>query len=255
MLSGALLTVSSIEVVFLIDVITAVIAVLVLLLFLSVPVHTKASQRQTISYFSDMRAGFTYIKKHEYIKKLFLFSACFFILAGPVSFLTPLQVTRSFGEDVWRLTAIEVAFSIGMTLGGIIMAYWGGFKNKIHSMTLSTVIIGGFTFALGMIPIFSLYLIFMGLAGIAIPIFNTPFTVLLQERVEADYLGRVFGVLGMISSTMMPLGMLLFGPLSDSIKIEWLLIVTGLLIFIEGFLMIGNKVLIKAGKPTSKSYR
>jgi DHA3 family macrolide efflux protein-like MFS transporter len=250
MLSGALLTISTIEIIFFIDVITAIIAIMVLLIFLQVPVHAKALQKQTIGYFSDMREGFRYINKQEYIKKLFIFSAIFFVLAGPISFLTPLQVARSFGADVWRLTAIEVAFSIGMMMGGIIMVSWGGFKNKIHSMTLSTLIIGGCTFALGIIPNFIIYLAFMGLAGIAIPIFNTPFTVLLQEKIETDFMGRVFGVLGMIISTMMPLGMLLFGPLADIIKIEWLLIGTGLLIFIEGFFMLGSKVLIEAGKPS-----
>jgi len=40
------------------------------------------------------------------------------------------------------------------------------------------------------------------------------------------FLGRVFGVLGMISSSMMPLGMLVFGPIADGIRIEWLLIGT-----------------------------
>jgi DHA3 family macrolide efflux protein-like MFS transporter len=92
----------------------------------------------------------------------------------------------------------------------------------------------------------------MGLTGISMPIFNTPAIVVLQEKVDADFLGRVFGVLGMIASTMMPLGMLLFGPLSDIIKIEWLLIGTGLLLFIQGFFLLGNKVLIEVGKPISK---
>lgn len=252
MLSGALLTIASIEIIFFIDVITAALAVLVLFLFLQVPAHAKALQKPTIGYFSDMREGFMYINEHGYVKKMFLFCAFYFVLVAPVAFLTPLQVTRSFGADVWRLTAIEVTFSIGMMMGGIMMAYWEGFKNKVHSMTLSILIIGGCTFVLGIIPIFSIYLVFMGLAGIAMPIFNTPFTVLLQEKVEADFLGRVFGVLGMISSTMMPLGMLLFGPLADIINIEWLLIGTGLLIFIEGFFLLGNKVLIEAGKPSLK---
>lgn len=247
MLSAALLTVTSLEIIFFIDVITAALAVLVLLLFLQVPVHAKASEKPVIGYFSDMQAGLIYIKEHEYIRKLFLFCAGYFFLIAPVAFLTPLQVARSFGGDVWHLTAIEVTFSIGMMLGGVIMVSWGGFKNRIHSMTLSTLIIGGCTFALGVIPVFWIYLFFMGLAGIAMPIFNTPFTVLLQEKVEADYLGRIFGVLGMISSTMMPLGMLLFGPLADIIQIEWLLIGTGLLIFIEGFFLLSSKVLIEAG--------
>ena len=248
MLSGALLTIATIETIFFIDVITAVIAVLVLLLFLHVPVHAKAKEKQTTSYLTDMREGVKYIKNHEYVKTFFLFCAVFFLLAAPVAFLTPLQVTRSFGNDVWRLTAIEITFSIGMMVGGGIMAYWGGFKNKVHTMTLSSLIIGACTFALGIIPNFWIYLIFMALVGLAMPIFNTPSTVLLQTKVEEDFLGRVFGVLGMISSIMMPLGMIIFGPLADIIKIEWLLMGTGILMFIQGFFLTGNKVLTEAGK-------
>ncbi|MCO1603532.1 MFS transporter [Desulfosporosinus nitroreducens] len=252
MVSGALLTMVTIEMIFFIDVFTAAIAVLVLFLFLHVPVHMKAQAKQTTSYFSDMHEGFNYIKNHAYIKRFFLFCTFFFFLIAPVSFLTPLQVARSFGDDVWRLTAIEITFSIGMILGGLIMASWGGFKNRIHSMTLASLLIGVCTFALGVVPVFWIYLTIMGLAGIALPLFNTPSTVLLQEKVEANFLGRVFGVLGMIASTMLPLGMLLFGPLADIIKIEWLLIGTGLLLFIQGFFLLGNKVLIEAGKPISK---
>ena len=252
MVSAALLTVASMEIIFFIDVITAVIAIIILLAFLDIPVHAKALKQQTTSYFIDLQEGFTYIKNHAFLKKFFLFFAIFFVLAAPVAFLTPLQVTRSFGNDVWRLTAIEITFSIGMMIGGIFMASWGGFRNKIHTMTLLCLIFGTSTFALGVIPVFWVYLIFMGLVGVVMPMFNTPSMVLLQEKVEGDYLGRVFGVLGMISTSMMPLGMLIFGPISDYIEIEWLLIGTGILLFILGFFLIGSKVLLEAGKPISK---
>lgn len=248
MLSGALLTVATIEIIFFIDVFTAALAVGILLFFLDIPAHKKAQIKQTVSYFQDMQEGIAYIRNHDFVKKFFLFGAIFFFLSAPVAFLTPLQVTRSFGNEVWRLTAIEITFSLGMIIGGIIMASWGGFRNKIHSMTLSSLFVGGCTFALGIIPVFWIYLLVMGVVGVAIPIFNTPATVLLQEKVEEDFLGRVFGVLAMISSTMMPLGMLLFGPLADMIRIEWLLIGTGILIFIEAFFMGGSKVLINAGR-------
>jgi MFS transporter, DHA3 family, macrolide efflux protein len=251
MLSGALLTIATIETILFIDVITAAIAVFILLLFLHVPAHAKAMEKQTTSYFSDMREGVRYVKNHAYVKKYFLFCAIFFILAAPVAFLTPLQVTRSFGNDVWRLTALEITFSMGMMAGGIIMASWGGFKNKVHTMVLSTVGIGLGTFALGVIPIFWIYLIFMALIGGVMPMFNIPATVLLQQKVEGDFLGRVFGVFGMIASSMMPLGMLVFGPIADIIKIEWLLIGTGLLLVIQSFFMLRSKVLIEAGKPIS----
>ncbi|AIQ56285.1 MFS transporter [Paenibacillus borealis] len=251
MLSGALLTMASIEVIFFIDVITAAVAVLTLFFFVQVPLHAKAAAEQTLSYLNDLRQGFSYIRQHEYIRSFFIFCAFFFVLAAPVSFLTPLQVTRTFGGDIWRLTAIEITFSIGMMLGGLLMAAWPGFRNRVHTMTLSALAVGLCTFALGVIPVFWIYLGVMGLVGLALPFFNTPSTVLLQEKVEPDYLGRVFGVLGMISSSMMPLGMLVFGPLADLIQIEWLLIITGILLFIQGFFLLGNKVLIEAGKPAA----
>ncbi|MDD3925370.1 MAG: MFS transporter [bacterium] len=251
LLSGALLTMATIETIFFIDVVTAVVAILILLLFLRVPVHAKAAVKQTISYFGDMREGFIYIKNHDFVRTFCLFNAVFCILVAPVAFLTPLQVTRSFGSDVWRLTAIEIVFSVGMMAGGILMASWGGFKNKVRTMALSNIIIAVCTFALGVVPAFGIYMLFMGLAGIAMPMFNTPLMVLLQQKVEEDFLGRVFGVLMMISSVMLPMGMLVFGPVADFVKIEYLLIGTGLLLFGQSLFMSGNKVLIDAGKPVS----
>ena len=252
MLSGALLTMASIEAIFFIDVITAAIAVTILLLFLHVPVHAKALMKQKINYFEDMREGIKYINNHGFLKTLFVFCAIYFVLVAPLAFLTPLQVSRSFGDDVWRLTATEVAFSVGMMVGGIIMAAWGGFKNKLHSMVLANLVIAVCTFALGIIPVFWIYLFFMSMVGLVMPVFNTPFTVLLQQKVEQDFLGRVFGVLNMISSSFMPLAMLVFGPVADFIKIEWLLIGTSLLMLVQSIAMVRSKVLLEAGKPIEK---
>lgn len=252
MVSAALLTTTSLEIIFFIDVITAAITIFFMVTFLHIPVHAKALQKQTISYFSDMQQGVAYIKNHPFLTKFFLFFTVFFILVSPAAFLTPLQVTRSFGDDFWRLTAVEITYSSGMILSGALMAAWGGFKNKIHTMTLASLVIGACTFALGVIPVFWIYLFFMTLTGVAMPIFNTPSTVLLQEKIEEEFQGRVFGILGMISTSMMPLGMLVFGPLADMIKIEWLLIVTGILLFFQGFFLVGSKVLMEAGKPISK---
>jgi len=253
MVGGALLTMSTLEAIFLIDVFTAAAAVLTLLLFLKVPAHAKAQEVQESSYFKDLHEGIVYIWNHSYVKKYFIFCAVFFFMLAPIAFLTPLQVTRSFGSDVWRLTAIEVAFSIGMILGGIVISSWGGFGNRIYTMALASFITGICTLALGVIPIFWIYLSIMGIVGTTIPLFNTPSTVLLQEKVEADFLGRIFGVLNMIASSMMPLGMLVFGPVADVVKIEWLLFGTGFVLFIQGFFLIGSKDLVEAGRAKDKT--
>nr|WP_261800199.1 MFS transporter [Paenibacillus sp. PAMC21692] len=250
--SASLLTFATIELILFIDVVTAILAILTLLLFLKIPLHKKATDKQSTSYMDDFKLGLTYIKNHSFLKPFFIFFAFFFVLMAPAAFLTPLQVARSFGEEYWRLTAIEIAFSVGMMAGGAIIASWGGFRNKVYTMAFANLVMGVCTLLLGIMPVFWIYLIIMGLFGVAMPMANTPTTVLLQEKVDPDYMGRIFGVFGMISTSMMPIGMMIFGPLADVIEIEWLLAGTGLLIVVLTIFFVGNKRLIEAGKPAVK---
>jgi DHA3 family macrolide efflux protein-like MFS transporter len=249
MVSGVLMSFAAIEVIFFIDVVTAALAIAVMLLFVHVPPHHKALQKQETGYFEDFRTGLGYIRQHRFVLLFFIYAAVFFFLVSPAAFLTPLQVARSFGDQVWRLTAIEIAFSGGMVLGGVLIAAWGGFKNRAYTMTAAAFAISICTVALGVVPVFWLYLLFMALTGLAIPVFSTPAMVMLQEKVEEDMMGRVFGVYGMISSSVMPIGMLLFGPVSDSIAIEWLLLVTGALMLVQSIFLLLSRTLRDAGLP------
>ena len=56
----------------------------------------------------------------------------------------------------------------------------------------------------------------------------------------------------MISSAMMPIGMLIFGPLADYVRIEWMMLGTGILIVIGNLFLKSNKILLEAGKPVEK---
>jgi DHA3 family macrolide efflux protein-like MFS transporter len=196
------------------------------------------------------------VREHRYLVPFFVYLALLMLLVSPAAFLTPLQVTRTYGADVWRLTAIEVVFSAGMMAGGAALAAWGGFANRIHTMVLATFAMAGLTVVLGLAPAFWLYLAAMGAFGLALPFFNTPSGVLLQDHVEGDYLGRVFGILTMISTSIMPLGMLLFGPLAELVRIEWMLIGTGVLMAGLGLAALANRRLVEAGrKPAAPAPR
>lgn len=176
-----------------------------------------------------------------------------FILMAPVSFLTPLQITRNYGEEVWRLSALEMIFSIGMLLGGALITRWGGFSNRMVTIAVSGVVISTCTILMGVLTPFWPYISMMGIFGIMMPFFNTPSTVIIQENVEEAYLGRVFGVLGMIQTSMMPLGMLVFGPLADIVKIEWMLIFTGSCLFLLSLYVFQNTTLRLAGEVSEAS--
>jgi len=133
--------------------------------------------------------------------------------------------------------------------GGALIAYWGGFRNRIKTMLLSNLIMGVCALAVGLLTDFIPYLAAMAVFGIAMPFFNTPSAVMIQEHVEEAFLGRVFSVMSMLSTSLMPLGMLLFGPLAELVRIELLLVVTGALLLLLVPLALGNKRLMEAGVP------
>lgn len=106
MVSAALLATVSIEAILMVDVVTATIAVSILLFMLRIPSHEKASQAQSVGYLDDLKKGFVYIRSHRFLMQYFAITAIFLVMVAPAAFLTPLQVTRTFGEDVWRLTGL-----------------------------------------------------------------------------------------------------------------------------------------------------
>lgn len=247
--AGALLSLAPFQVILFVDVSTASLAVGLLALFLRVPPHAKASHPQSTGYFEDLKLGFRYVRDHRYLVGFFVYMALLFFLIAPAAFLTPLQTARTYGPEVWRLTALEIAFSAGMTAGGALLAAIRGFRNRMITVVASTLAMALCTAALGLAPSFWVYIGFMVLFGFAIPYFNTPLATLLQEHVEPDYLGRVFSINSMISSSMMPVGMLAFGPLGDLVRIEILLIGTGVAIAALGIGVLMSRTLMEMGEP------
>lgn len=253
MLSAGLISLTTMPNIFMIDVVTAVFAIVVLHYFLKIPARTQGSSEAQMSYWEDFKLGLRYVVTHRFLKVFFAVFAVMFILMAPVSFLTPLQITRNYGEEVWRLSALEMIFSIGMLLGGALITRWGGFSNRMVTIAVSGVVISICTILMGVLTPFWPYISMMGIFGIMMPFFNTPSTVIIQENVEEAYLGRVFGVLGMIQTSMMPLGMLVFGPLADIVKIEWMLIFTGSCLFLLSLYVFQNTTLRLAGEVSEVS--
>jgi DHA3 family macrolide efflux protein-like MFS transporter len=251
MISGALMSFASLEILFFLDVITAAVGISVLFFFVKTPMMAKsepAENAKGVEYFHDLKEGMKYIHKQGYILRLIIFSGIFMFFASPSALLTPLQVTRNYGNDVWRLTAIEMAFSIGMTAGGILIGAWGGFKNRIFTIMFACVLLGIGALGLGMVHNFGIYIGIMAVIGLAMPLYNTPTMVLLQSTVDATYMGRVLSVFMMINSVMMPVGILFFGPLADKVSIDIILIGTGIVMMLLGIPFAASKTLREIGR-------
>ena len=250
-LAAAILNFFPIQTILFLDAVTAATAIFILLVFVKVPDHKAktAARGQGLSALSDLKAGIVYIRDHPFLLRFFIIVACFTFLLSPSAFLTPLQVARNFNADYWYLSVIEIAFSVGMLIGGLLMSTWGGFKNRTITIGVSFIILSVMTVGLGLTKAFMLYSAFMLVIGITASTGNTPALTVLQQKVDPAYMGRVTSVMTMISSVVMPLGTVVFGPLSDRISLDYIIIVTGALIAALGVYLFFDKELIKAGRP------
>ncbi len=230
----------SIVAIFWVDVVTAIIGIALLLLIAVPTVRTVVDT----GYFTDLAKGVRYTFTHAFVRWLLVLFGIVFVLTVAPSMLTPLMVVREFGDEVWKLTVNELAFSIGMLGGGVLIAVWGGLKNKVVMILAASVLFGVLTLALGLSSNMWVFFAFMLLVGLAVPFFSTPSTTLLQERVEPEFQGRVFGFVGVVMATAMPIGMLVFGPLADVVPVQWVLIGAGVLTFV----VVAIAALIPAGR-------
>lgn len=245
---GALMANVELEYIFFIDVLTAVIGVLILLF---VKYDYKKKENAKVDYFASIKEGISYTRNHKFISRLLVYMMIFNVLMAPMAILTPLMVTRTFGADPLYLTLNEIVFFVGNILGGIVISMWGGLKNKLHTAGLGCILCGVFAVLMGLPMGFPIYLLWMTLCGFTMPMFNTPVITLFQENIDADKLGRVFSLITVISGSIMPLAMVLFGPMADYIRIEYIIIVTGILFIVCTVFFIRDKA-IKSAAVASK---
>ena len=251
--AGAILTAANMNLtaVLLVDVVTAAAGVGIMAV-LRVPRLRRETEPE--SPLRELVGGLRYMVTHRFLRSLLIVYALLMFLITPASVLTPLLVANIFGDEVWRQTMNEMAFSGGAVAGGLLIAVWGGFRNRIHTIVLAGVVFGGLTVVLGLATNFIWYLAVMAIVGISMPFFNSPSIVLLQEKVQPEMQGRVFSFVQIVASAAMPLGMLLFGPLADlpgGVRI--LLITTGAGIVLLTLSMLLVRPLVDNGLPPAES--
>jgi DHA3 family macrolide efflux protein-like MFS transporter len=145
-----------------VDVATAVIGI-VLLALLAIPTLPRTGD--PLGYTDDLRAGLRYAREHSAVRWILVSFAVVFLLVVPPSYLTPLMIVRTFGDEVWMLTANEVAFSVGMIIGGAALAAWGTRRDRMSLLTGATVAMGVLSLLLGLSSVLWVFLALMLLVG------------------------------------------------------------------------------------------
>jgi len=226
-----------------VDVVTAVIG-LSLLATIAVPTLSRAASNDKPSYFTDLTEGLKYIFSHDLVRWVMVIYSIVFLLVVAPSNLSPLMLVRTFGDDVWLLTILELSFGIGMVAGGALMAIFGSKADRLGMMVGTSILFGVLAVVMGFTTNLILFYTLFFLIGLAVPAFSTSSMTLLQETVEPERQGRVFGFAGIVMAVAMPIGMAVLGPLADIVSVEILLIATGAITVLIAVVA----VLLPAGK-------
>jgi len=243
--AGAILTFGTLRSTLFIDIATAVVGVGILSC-IAIPKQARKEDAVTLSVLTEMKQGMKYAFSNGFIGKLLISYGIFIFLAVPAGFLATLFVSRTYGDSYFYLTLVELIGFAGMAAGGVLIGTWGGFPNRVKTLLVGLAAFGALGIGMGVIRSFPVYLALMLIYGIALTMVQTAVTTLIQEKSEASMQGRVFGFLSAMYSGCLPIGMAVFGPLSDVMPMRLLMIVTGgAMLILAGILRLDKNIYIK----------
>lgn len=162
--------------------------------------------------------GLGYLFRQPSLRDLMLtFCAVNLVMVFGFAAVQPMVLART-GNDSAALASVNTAIGIGGVAGGLLMAAWGGPRNRgrgmmagIIGMCLSAQVamaladgVAGWCAAI--------------LAGAMImPLVNGAMQSIVQTKVDQEWHGRVFGAVMFLSQISVPLATAVSGPLADRV--------------------------------------
>lgn len=221
-----------------IDLITAVLAIALLVLLVKVPqpVRTDDTKISTRQVLLDVRDGFKYALTWPGLFMLLIGATLINMAASPAFSLMPLLVSDYFGGGALELGWMQSAFGAGLVVGGLTLGIWGGFKRKTLTVFIAIVGMGIGITSLSLVPgnALSVAIALMGLIGLMSSFANGPLGALLQAKVQPEMQGRIFSVMSSLMTATVPLGLMLAGPVADEFGIQVLYQISGLVCLLVG---------------------
>ncbi|MBI4296314.1 MAG: MFS transporter [Chloroflexi bacterium] len=131
------------------------------------------------------------------------------------------QLLPVFARDILRvgpegLGYLSAAPGIGSTLGSILLASRGQVRRVGPTFIGGAFVLGSILTLFAFSKIYSLSLTSLAAFGLAVPFFGTLQSAILLRLTEYQMRGRVMGVLSLAIGAM-PLGILVFGAIADTI--------------------------------------
>jgi DHA3 family macrolide efflux protein-like MFS transporter len=222
-LAALLLTLLPLHAMMAIDVVTALIAVGALAV-VSIPQPPRAASEHDSqpSFVSEMVAGLTYVRGLPGLMAVMGMATLINMVMMPAFALLPIMVTDHFGGGALELGWMNAAEGAGIVAGGLLLGVWGGFRRRIVTALLAIVglSVGSLLIAAAPAWAFPLALGGMLFCGLMSPLCNGSFMAILQKVVAPEMQGRVFTLLMSVGMGAAPLGLIIAGPLADTLGVR-----------------------------------
>jgi DHA3 family macrolide efflux protein-like MFS transporter len=229
-----------------IDVGTALLAITPIL-FLSIPQPERSESPDAVqnvkpSVWQDLRDGLRYVATWPGLLMILLMATVINLVLTPASSLMPILVTQHFQGGALQLGWINSAWGIGVVLGGLILGVWGGFRRRMLTSLTGLIGLGLGFLIVGLAPaaFFPMAVGALLFTGVMNPIVNGPVFAVVQAAVAPEMQGRVFTLMGSVAAGMSPLGLIVAGPVADTLGVQTWFVLGGVvtaLMGLAGFFM------------------
>ena len=219
-LGALLLAIFSMTGVMMVDVATALLAILPLLA-IRVPRPPRSDSVEQSSVWAETVAGFRYLVQRRGHATLIAMSALINALLVPAFSLLPLLVLQRLNGGAAQFGWLSSSLGVGLIVGGVVLGAWGGFRKRIVTTLIAMIALGAAVIAVGFTPASSFLwaLVSMSCVGLIIPFVNGPVFAILQATIAPDFQGRVFSLIGSLAGAAAPLGLIVAAPVAEIVGV------------------------------------
>jgi len=215
---------------------------------------TRKQMVEKEKMWAGLASGFHYIKQQKVVKTIMwvsLWINLFFsaIVVGGTYIIIELLKVKSthFGF-------VEASGAVGMLVASVYFATRAEVKAPLRFSKISLLLLAS-SLGLAVVPLVTnlsylaivfFYIVLYFIFAIFEMGINMPIMVYMQKLISEEYRGRVLGLLETMAMSMMPIGMVVFGILYDTIPATVILLVTSGIIVTISLVMLRTSVLKEA---------
>lgn len=225
---GVLVAIIGVPLLLLIDAISFILSA-VSEVFIFIPQVMSEQHGQKGSMLADVKAGFQYVRANQILFSIMQVAAIINFFGSPTFILLPKFVEQHLGSTAAYYGYLYASVMLGTLAATLVIGFTKFVEENLWLVGNGIIAQGTLMLLFALLPrqmllprigIFLILGFFNGLV-------NVYFGAVLQRSAAPEHLGKVFGILGMMSTALQPLSQGLAGMLGDRVAVPAILAACG----------------------------